>query len=558
MPYLDINDYIYVCFAWKNIPPSNSAFNENPLIFANGLLYDNESTIRPKLYVYINNKINSEKLIKKFNNILIINRINTPDDLIKCFRNYNIIKEDILNIEEDNEINLLDIEEIEEIEEIDLNEIEENPIPKSKLENIPPLLKIVETKENKNIPLLKTVETKDKNKFEKLTLQNVIINDYSQYIAVSKSVAKIDKNNRNFSLIYDTKTNKVYYPNEVVYKQKGHHMKAQYRSIHISNLISTENIQQLKNKFNELSDKMINLSNCKNIDEQLLRYLITIIRDYKLFISNNNDNNNDENKGIIQIIDNNKDNIDDSKKIMKINKVIKDRIKQFIIMQTNTPYPIVKPTNFEFEMIFSYQGRLININTLNENTIINKNKTAVKGGLITVFNSTFIDMNKFKELFEQLNIRTIEDAYYNIYKYKLIEQCLKKDYPFYDETIKEFEANYILNEQIIKTEFNLFDEESIGTIQHNDELINALLNTLFTKIHHVEIDIGISLLRINNKKGLIEHLNSHELRSLIDGGIKSIKIVNKHSETFIFKNPYIMKLLMYKIIEYYQSQNLLN
>jgi len=134
----------------------------------------------------------------------------------------------------------------------------------------------------------------------------------------------------------------------------------------------------------------------------------------------------------------------------------------------------------------------------------------------------------------------------------IFEQCLKEDYPAYEQTIKEFEGNYVLNEQIMKIEFNLFDVTKI-----DNELITSLLNTLFTNISHIEIDIGISLLRINNKEGLIKHLKSNELHSLIDIGINYIKIVNRYGETFIFKTKSIMKLLIYKIIEYYQSQNLL-
>ena len=531
MPYLNLTDYIHICFAWQNIHPPNSLFNKIPLIFSNGLLYENESNIRPKLYVYINNKIDSTKLIKKFNNILIVNKINSPTDLIKCFKNNNIIEEDIFNIDED--IDLLDIEEIE----IDENE---DSIPKTENSSNQLIPKNEESSKKIN-----TINTESK------TLQNVILNDYSNYISVSKSVAKTDKQNRVLTLIYDTKTNKLFYVNEINYLQKGHHIKAQYYSIHISSYISLENIKQLKDTFNEISIKIINLSNCKNIDEQLLRYLISIIRDYKL-IDLNKINENFENN--IQIIDENiNDNTNKSEKTIKINKAIKERIKQFIIIQTNVAYPIVKPVGFEFKMIFSYQGQLMEINKLNEDKIINKNKTAIKRGLIALFNSTYIDITKFKELFGRLNIRTIEDAYYNIYKHKLIEQCLKEDYPSYNEIIKEFETNYILNEQMIQNEFNLFDINNV-----NSELVNTLLDTLFTKIHHIEIDIGISLLRINNKKGLIEHLNARGLRDIIDGGIKQIKIVNKQSEVFIFKNSYIMKLLMYKIIEYYQSQNLIN
>lgn len=158
-------------------------------------------------------------------------------------------------------------------------------------------------------------------------------------------------------------------------------------------------------------------------------------------------------------------------------------------------------------------------------------------------------MDKFKLLFSESNIHTINEAYYIIYKNKWIEQCLKKECPSYEQTMLDFEKNYSLNKIIIANTFDMININNLNT-----EIISALLETIFTKIKQVEIDIGITVFKIDSTDGLIEQLKNTQLKSAIDGGIKSIKIKSKTSGTFKFENTYINKLIILKIIEYYQSK----
>jgi len=519
MSYLIISDYIKVCFAWEEPPSMDSTFNETPLILASdNKLYTLQSKFRDVLHVYINNDIDAEKLINKFNNIFLTTRIKSPNDLIKVFKNNNIIKSDIFNIDE----NDVDIEpDLVEIETI-----------------------------NENLDNSENSESSENEKLQSKKLspiQNIIINDYSNYISVSKSVAKIDKNNRVLNLIYDIKTNKLYYPYKVNYKQKSHHIKAQYYSIHLKS-ISKENINKLMNMFNEISDKTVNLNNCQNIEEQLLRHLISIIRNYKLI-----DNTEPEIKSDIKIIQNNNENNEsfetEEKESMKINKNTKIMINKFIILQNNADYPFKLPYNFEVKLVFDYRGCFKELNKMNEAELLNKDKTKVKQNVITIFNSIYIDMNKFKELFSESNIRTINEAYYYIYKNKWIEQCLKKECPNYEQIMLDFEKNYSLNKIIIANTFNMFDVNNL-----DNELISLLLESIFTKIKQIEISIGITIFKIDSIDSLIKQLKNTQLKAAIDGGINSIKIISKTNGTFIFKNNYINKLIMLKIIEYYQSK----